>query len=163
MASAGAIRDEYLPMVASSGKYGVSLGGQKTLKCNILRVLRCPFFAPGPRFHKNHDILEVVHYNVKLLYQPPHISILVHLPSPWLSIDMQKEERQSLKEMQSSRKCKKEDRARKRCNRAGWTGIVRCLVYWWTRHWAWFEKRREEPQKGSHMWWEDEPLMFWKF
>ena len=43
--------------------------------------------------------------------------------------------RQSSKEMQSSRK---------------WTEIVRCLVYWWTKHWVWFEKRREEksPKRG---------------
>ena len=47
----------------------------------------------------------------------------------------------------SIRNNQKEDRARKRCGRAG---IVRCLVYWWTKHWAWFEKRREEksPKRG---------------
>jgi hypothetical protein len=36
-------------------------------------------------------------------------------------------------------------------------------LYWWTKHWAWFEKRREEPKKGLNVWWEDEPLVFWKF
>ena len=34
----------------------------------LLKFLRCPIFALGPRFHKNPDILEVIHYNVKLLY-----------------------------------------------------------------------------------------------
>ena len=54
----------------------------------------------------------------------------------------------------------KEDRAQKRCNQAGWAGIVR----------VWFidelklsmireEKRRA--QKGAER--VDEPLMFWKF
>jgi hypothetical protein len=38
----------------------------------LLKFLRCPIFALGPRFHKNPDILEVVHYNVKLIlpYRP---------------------------------------------------------------------------------------------
>jgi len=48
--------------------FGASLGCQKTLKRNILRVFLCPFFALGPQFHENRDILEVIHYNVKLLY-----------------------------------------------------------------------------------------------
>ena len=72
----------------SSAEVWCKPGWPKTLNRNILRFLPCPFFALGPQFHKNHDILEVVHYNVKLLYYPPHISIPVHLPSPWLFIDM---------------------------------------------------------------------------
>jgi hypothetical protein len=42
--------------------------GQKTRKRDILRVFTMSDFALGPRFHKNRDILEIVHYNVTLLY-----------------------------------------------------------------------------------------------
>jgi len=62
--------------------------GQKLVNVTFYEFLPCPFFALGPRFHENHAILEVVHYNIKLLFLPPHIRIPVHLPSPWLSIDM---------------------------------------------------------------------------
>jgi hypothetical protein len=40
---------------------------KKLLNVTFQEFLRCPFFALGPRFHKNRDILEVVYYNVKLL------------------------------------------------------------------------------------------------
>ena len=49
-------------------RYGASLGGQKYRKGNFYEFLQCPFIALGPQFHKNRDILEVVHYNDKLLY-----------------------------------------------------------------------------------------------
>ena len=62
--------------------------GQKLVNVIFYEFLWCPFFAMGPQFQENRDILEVIHYNIKLLYMPLHISILVHLPSPWLSIDM---------------------------------------------------------------------------
>ena len=61
---------------------------KKLLNVTFKEFLRCPIFDLRSRFHENPDILEVVHYNVKLLYKPPHISIPVHFPSPWLSIDM---------------------------------------------------------------------------
>ncbi len=62
--------------------------GQKLVNVTHYEFLRCPFFALGPRFHENRNILEGVHFNIKKLYEPPHISIPVHSPSPWLSIDM---------------------------------------------------------------------------
>ena len=47
--------------------YGASLGG-KNVNVTFYEFFWCPFFALGPRFHENCDILEVVHYNIKLLY-----------------------------------------------------------------------------------------------
>ena len=41
---------------------------KKLLKVTFEEFLRRPFFALGPRFHENCDILEVVYYNVKFLY-----------------------------------------------------------------------------------------------
>jgi hypothetical protein len=41
---------------------------KKLVNVTFYEFLRCPFFALGLRFHKNRDILEVVYYNVKLLY-----------------------------------------------------------------------------------------------
>ena len=41
---------------------------KKLLNVTFEEFLRCPFFALGPWFHENRDILEVVYYNVKLLY-----------------------------------------------------------------------------------------------
>ena len=61
---------------------------KKLVNVTFYEFLRCLFFALGSRFHKNRAILEVVHYNDKLLYISHHISLPVHLPSPWLSIDM---------------------------------------------------------------------------
>jgi hypothetical protein len=49
--------------------YGVQAWvGQKLENVTHYEFLRCPFFALGPRFHDIRDILEVIHYNVKLLY-----------------------------------------------------------------------------------------------
>ena len=39
--------------------------GQKLVNVTFYNFLRCPIFALGPRFHKNRNILEVVHYNIK--------------------------------------------------------------------------------------------------
>jgi len=52
-----------------SGNAGMVLAwvGKKLLNVTFQEFLRCPIFALGPQFHKNRDILEVVHYNVKLL------------------------------------------------------------------------------------------------
>ena len=41
---------------------------KKLVNVTFYEFLRCPFFALGPRLQENRDILEVVHYNVKLLY-----------------------------------------------------------------------------------------------
>ncbi len=42
--------------------------GQKLLTSNILSTFSMSFFALRPWFHETHYILEVVHYNIKLLY-----------------------------------------------------------------------------------------------
>ncbi len=42
--------------------------GCKLLNVTFYEFLRCPLFALGPLFHENRDILEVVHYDLKLLY-----------------------------------------------------------------------------------------------
>ena len=59
---------------------------KKLVHVTFYGFFRCPIFALVPRFHKNHDILEAIHYNDKLLYYPPHMSIPVHLLCPWLSL-----------------------------------------------------------------------------
>ena len=41
---------------------------KKLVNVTFYKFLQCPFFALGPRFHENHDILEVIHYNVELRY-----------------------------------------------------------------------------------------------
>ncbi len=62
---------------------------KKLVNVTFYEFLSCPFYALGPRFHENRNILEVVHYNDKLVLATPyHISFPVHSPSPWLSIDM---------------------------------------------------------------------------
>ena len=38
--------------------------GQKLVNVTFYEFLQCPFFALGPRFHENSDILEDVQYNV---------------------------------------------------------------------------------------------------
>jgi len=41
---------------------------KKLVNVTFYEFLRCPFFALGPQFPENRDILEVIHYNNKLLY-----------------------------------------------------------------------------------------------
>ncbi len=46
----------------------------KLVNVTFYEFLQCPFFALGPPFHENCDILEVVYYSVK-------ISIPMHSPN----------------------------------------------------------------------------------
>jgi hypothetical protein len=65
------MRDEWWGRAETCCSSGMAQAwvGQKLVNVTFYEFfLGCPIFALGPRFHKNRDILEVIHYNDKLLF-----------------------------------------------------------------------------------------------
>jgi hypothetical protein len=59
---------------------------KKLINVTFYEFLRCPFFALGPRFHENRDILEVevVHCNA-CIHQVLGFPLICHTPSKFVS------------------------------------------------------------------------------
>ncbi len=94
-----------------------------------------------------HNFLRALHQGFNLGETPPQSASRAWFVSCWVGQRLHwKRKGQSLKE---------------RWARAG---NVRCLVYWRTKHWAWFAQRREEPRR-LNVWWEEKPShkCIWKF